>query len=841
MSSDRRSIFAFAAGRRAKWVVFLVWLVGIFIAAGPANLPGKFTDAENNESTSFLPGDAESTKALEATEDLQRGELAPAAIVYRRASGLTPADMRTIREDVQRLTQERFEGVVADGATAAAGGQQGGSSQGAGGGGGSAGAPSGQPAGCAGPTTEIPGQPSDYAPFVGPVCSRDGNAAIVTAYIKGNGEGDRILDPIDAWRDVVSDPGGGLEVKITGGAGYAADSIKVFENINGTLLLAAFSLVVVLLILIYRSPIFLFIPLAAVMFAEILARSIGYGISELGVTINGQSSSIMSVLVLGAGTDYALLIVARYREELHRSEDRHEAARAAMSSAGPAVLASAATVIAALFCLTIAKVNGTSGLGPIAAIGVACACLSMLTMLPALLTIFGRRAFWPFVPHTPRWAGALETPSGGLGRRIVEGSRIGSLLPVIGGCLLVFLLLPLVILNALLRMVTRGAIPSLIVGPLDRAIFKPYEVRRVKHEHMVDTTHGFWKRVGDRVAVRPTRVVVGTIVVLLVMSAGLGFFSTDLTTNEGFTGSVEAVEGQDLLAESFPAGASAPTDVVVPRESEVSAVTRAVEGVNGVESVSGPVAQGDRGVLVQATLDPEPYSTEAFDLVDPIRDAADSAAPGTLVGGPTAVEFDVREAAAWDSTVIPPIVLVVVFLILMALLRAVVAPLLLIGTVILSFLAALGVGYFAFEFIFDFPGSDPSLPLFAFVFLVALGVDYNIFLVARAREETLKHGTREGMLRALAVTGGVITSAGIVLAGTFSVLAVLPLVFLTEIGFVVAFGVLLDTFIVRSVLVPALVLRVGPKVWWPSRLARDDGPPSDTAEREAALAGTTSS
>jgi putative drug exporter of the RND superfamily len=839
MTTERRSIFAFAAGRRAKWVVFLVWLVGIFIAAGPANLPGKFSDAENNESTSFLPGDAESTKALEATEELQGGELAPAVIVYRRASGLTPADMRKIRGDVGRLTQERFEGVVADGATAAAGGQQGGSSQGQAP---SGGAPSGQLAGCAGPTTEIPGQPGNYAPFVGPVCSPDGKAAIVTAYIKGNGEGDRILDPIDAWRDIVSDPGGGLDVKITGGAGYAADSIKVFENINGTLLLAAFSLVVVLLILIYRSPIFLFIPLAAVMFAEILARSIGYGISELGVTINGQSSSIMSVLVLGAGTDYALLIVARYREELHHSEDRHEAARAAMSSAGPAVLASAATVIAALFCLTIAKVNGTSGLGPIAAIGVACACLSMLTMLPALLTIFGRRAFWPFVPHTPRWAGALEAPSGGLGKRIVEGSRAGSLLPVIGACILVLLLLPLVILNALLRMVSRGAIPSLIVGPLDRAIFKPYEVRRVKHEHMVDTTHGFWKRVGDRVAIRPTRVMVGTIVVLLVMSAGLGFFSTDLTTNEGFTGSVEAVEGQDLLAESFPAGASAPTDVVVPSESEVPAVTRAVEGVNGVESVSGPVAQGDRGVLVQATLDPEPYSTEAFDLVDPIRDAADSAGPGTLVGGATAVEFDVREAAAWDSTVIPPIVLVVVFLILMALLRAVVAPLLLIGTVILSFLAALGVGYFAFEFIFDFPGSDPSLPLFAFVFLVALGVDYNIFLVARAREETLKHGTREGMLRALAVTGGVITSAGIVLAGTFSVLAVLPLVFLTEIGFVVAFGVLLDTFLVRSVLVPALVLRVGPKVWWPSRLARDDGAEAraEAERREAALAGTTS-
>ena len=235
------------------------------------------------------------------------------------------------------------------------------------------------------------------------------------------------------------------------------------------------------------------------------------------------------------------------------------------------------------------------------------------------------------------------------------------------------------------------------------------------------------------------------------------------------------------------------------------------------------MAEGEQGTLIQATLDPPPYSTEAFDLVEPIRDSASGAVPGTVVGGASAVEFDVREAAGWDSTVIPPIVLVVVFLILVLLLRAVVAPLILIGTVILSFLAALGVGYFVFDLIFDFPGSDPSLPLFAFVFLVALGVDYNIFLMARAREETLKHGTREGMLRALAVTGGVITSAGIVLAGTFSVLAVLPLVFLTEIGFVVAFGVLLDTFLVRSVLVPAIVLKLGPKVWWPSQLAKTDG------------------
>ena len=821
--NSRRSLFAIAAGRRSKWVVFLVWIVGIFIAAGPAQLPTKFADAENNESTSFLPGDAESTKALTATEDLQGGELAPAVIVYERRSGLTPADLRKIQEDVKRLTSERFPGVVPDGATAAAGGEAGSSSEGPAPEGGQP--PTDQGAlreGCGGPTTTIPGQPEDYAPFVGPGCSADGKAAIVTAYIKGDGEGDTILDPVQFWRDTVSNPGGGLQVKITGGAGYGADAIEIFESINGTLLLAAVTLVIVLLILIYRSPIFLFVPLAAVIFAEILARSLGYGLSELGVTINGQSSSIMSIMVLGAGTDYALLIVARYREELHHTLDRHEAMAAAMRSAGPAVLASAATVIAALFCLTIAKVNGTSGMGPIVAMGVACAALSMLTLLPALLTIFGRRAFWPFVPHSTEWLAPEGVQAGRMRRRIADGPRVPATLMVIGASLIVLLLLPLVLLNALLHKASRGLIPSFIVGPLDRNVFKPYELRRFRHEHLADETHGFWKRVGDWVARQPRRVAIGSTAVLLVCCAGLAFFSTDLTTNDSYRTSVESVEGQDILSRHYPAGASAPVDIVVPGEGDVPAVRSAVARVEGVEAVSGPVARGDRGVLIQGVIEPEPYSTEAFDLIDPIRDAAHGAADGTLVGGASAVEFDVREAAAWDSAVIPPIVLIVVFLILALLLRAVVAPLVLIGTVILSFLAALGVGYFAFDVIFDFPGSDPSLPLFAFVFLVALGVDYNIFLVARAREEAMKHGTREGILRALAVTGGVITSAGIVLAGTFSVLAVLPLVFLTEIGFIVAFGVLLDTFLVRSVLVPALVLLIGPRVWWPSALAREE-------------------
>jgi RND superfamily putative drug exporter len=820
----RGSLFTFPAGRRAKWIVFGLWFLAIFIAAGPAELPSKFEDAESNEATSYLPGDAESTAALKATESLQNGEIAPAVIIFRRESGLTAADRRTIVEDVEKMTTKRFPGVIPDGATAAAGGKRQDTQA-------VPEAAKGLPPGCAGPTSTIPGQPSGYAPFVGPVCSPDGRAAIVTAYIKANGEGERIVDPVKDWRERIGNPPSGLEVKITGGAGFSADAIEVFEGINGTLLLAAVSLVIFLLIVIYRSPMFFFIPLAAVIFAEILSRSIGYGVSELGVTINGQSSSIMSVLVLGAGTDYALLLVARYREELHRTADKYEAMRTALESAGPAIFASAATVIAALLCLMIAKVNGTSGLGPIAAIGIACAALSMLTLLPALLTIFGRRAFWPFVPHTPETAPAAQLVSDRARARIVEGSGVGALVRVILACLLVLILFPLVLLNWILRILSGRRIPSLIVGPLDRAVFTPYEMRRHRLEHAADATHGFWARVGNRVAISPRRVMFGSLGVLLILCAGFAFFSTELTSEDSYRTEVESVEGQHLLEKSFPSGTTALTDIVVKNPADVETVKKSVEGVSGVEAVSPPVAEGPPGTLIQATLEPGPYSTEAFDLVEPIRDAAQSAEPAALVGGPTAVEFDVRDAAGWDSIVIPPIILLVVFLILIGLLRAIVAPLVLIGTVIVSFLAALGVGYFFFDVVFGFPGSDPSLPLFAFVFLVALGVDYNIFLVARAREETEKHGSEQGMLRALAVTGGVITSAGIVLAGTFSVLAVLPLTFLTELGFVVAFGVLLDTFLVRSVLVPSIALALGDEFWWPSTLSRPrersgEAPPS---------------
>jgi len=715
------SLFALPAGRLAKWLVALAWLA-IVVGIIGTNLPGKFADAEKNESTSFLPGDAESTKALEVTERLQGGEKAPTVIVYRRDGGLTAQDREAIERDVAELDRitQRFRNTTSFG---------------------------------------NPSDPESDTPYQ---LSEDGTTALVANQITGTGEGGDIIDPIEAYREAVSeDRDDGLQVKVAGPAGISADAIKVFEGINGTLVGAAFTLVIVLLILIYRSPIFWVLPILAVAFAEITARGIGWALTEAGVTVNGQSSAILSVLVIGAGTDYALLLVARYREELRRHEDKHEAMAIALRRAGPAIFASGLTVCAALLSLSLAKVNGTSGLGPVGAMGIAVAIVVMLTFLPAILLLAGRRPFWPFIPR-------------------------------VGG-------------------------------------------------HGADETHGFWRRTGDRVARRPVTVGIVTGGVLVAMALGLLNFSTGLTQGNSFRDSVESIEGQDLIARAFPSGQTAPADIVVPAGEDVAAVARAAAQVPGVADVTTrPVAQDARDTQLAAYLSVDPYSTEAYDVVPRLRDAVREVAPGALVGGPSAVERDLRAATVDDTILLVPIALAIVLVILAVLLRSLVAPLLLVATVVLSFAAALGVGAIVFDVIFGFPGSDPSLPLFAFIFLVALGVDYNIFLMARVREEAQRHGTREGMLRGLAVTGGVITSAGIVLAGTFSVLAVLPLTFLTQIGFVIAFGVLLDTFIVRSVLVPAIVLGVGPKVWLPSRLAKEPGgppPAAGTTLDEPELAG----
>jgi RND superfamily putative drug exporter len=680
-------LLALPAGRRTKWLVLAGGLVVLVIAGSFA---GKFDSVQKNEPVSYLPGQAESVKALKQVEKFASGQTLQAIVVFHRDVALTRADLTTIARDRASLVRRHP------------------------------------------PRTGAPSPPV--------VSPNRTTALLVLPLADPHGKGERITKPVDDLRHRVGKGAGGLQVRVTGPAGFSADAIKVFGKINGTLLLATAALVFVLLILIYRSPVFWLVPLVSVAVAEVSSRAIGYGLAQAGVTINGQSSGVLLVLVFGAGTDYALLLVARYREELRRHEDKHEALALALQRAGPAIVASGLTVIAALLCLSFAEVNGTAGLGPIGAIGVALAMLSMLTVLPALLAVTGRRAFWPFIP------------------------RFG--------------------------------------------------------EPGADETHGVWRRIGERVALHPRRVWLTALVLLAVMATGLLDLNTNLTSGTGFRGSVESVQGQRLLNQGFPAGASASSTVVVRNLARLGEVRLALQSQPGVAFV-GPVERGPPGAKFPVTLKVDPYSDAAFREIERLRRVVHRAGgPGTLVGGPTAEERDVRVSASRDNRVIVPIVLAVVFVILALLLRALVLPLILIGTVIASYAAALGVGSFAFAHVFHFAGEDPALPLFAFVFLVALGIDYNIFLMARVREEALQRGTRAGMVRGLAVTGAVITSAGIVLAGTFSVLAILPLVALTEIGTTIAFGVLLDTFVVRSLLVPALVFELGPRVWWPSTLAR---------------------
>jgi RND superfamily putative drug exporter len=681
------SLLTFPAGRRAKWVVLAAGLVVLVIAGSFA---GKFDKVQKNDPASYLPGKAESVKALDAEAKFPSGQRVDAVVVYHRDGGLTRADLTRIERDRAALNHPR---------------------------------------------------PLRAGPAPARVVSPHRTTALLVAPLSSpHGVSSKLLDAYDAVKARIGHGGGGLAVKVTGPAGFSADAIKVFNQINGTLLVATAALVFLLLILIYRSPVFWVIPLLSVAVAEVSSRATGYGIAEAGVTVNGQSAGVLLVLVFGAGTDYALLLVARYREELRRHEDKHEAVAIALRRAGPAIVASGLTVIAALLCLSIAEVNGTAGLGPIGAIGVGLAMLSMLTVLPALLAICGRRAFWPFVPH------------------------FGD----------------------------SGA----------------------------DETHGLWRRVGEWVALHPRRVWASALALLAVLSIGLVDLNSNLTSGNGFRGSVESVQGQKLVEKGFPAGVSAPSTVIVRDPTRAPAVVAALRRQATVAFVAPP-ERGAPGVKFDVTLKVDPYSDRAFAAVVALRRVVKRVAGrSALVGGPTAQERDLRASAARDNRVILPIVLAVVFLVLALLLRALLLPLVLIGTVIASCAAALGVGSFFFSHVFHFAGMDPTLPLFAFVFLVALGIDYNIFLMARVREESLRRGTRQGMVRGLAVTGAVITSAGIVLAGTFSVLAVLPLVALTEIGFTIAFGLLLDTFIVRSLLVPALVFELGPRAWWPSTLSK---------------------
>jgi putative drug exporter of the RND superfamily len=672
-------------GRRTKFLVLVFWLLVVGLA-GP--LSGKLTDAQQNDVAAWLPGSAESTKVLEIQQTFQSPNAIPAVIVYDRPGGLTATDRAKAAADAQQIAT--FEGVQ--------------------------------------------GRPT------GPIPSQDGQA-MQTLVIFDLGENGWNQAPgiADRIREIAGAPG--LAVHITGPFGQAADSASAFEGIDGVLLFATVGVVIVILLLTYRSPILWLLPVLSAAVALTVSQALIYLLAEYaGLVVNGQSAGILTVLVFGAGTDYALLLVARYREELRRHEDRHEAMAFALHRAGPAIIASAATVIVGMLCLVFAETNSTASLGPVAAIGVGVALLVMITLLPALLVICGRWLFWPVKPH------------------------YGSTEP---------------------------------------------------------TTRGFWARVGNRIARRPRFVWVVTALVLGTLSLGIVTLDANgLTNAESFTGRPDSIVGEEVVTRHFPAAGAGSPVAIVSAAAAADRVRSAASGVDGIGQLTEPVVRGDNAYL-EGTLSDPPDSPAAYATIDRLR-AAMHAVPdaGAMVGGNTAINLDLQNAAKHDRNLIVPIVLVVVLLILMVLLRSVVAPVLLIGTVVLSFAAALGTSALIFTYVFDFGGADSSFPLFVFVFLVALGIDYNIFLMTRVHEEAKRHGTRRGALIGLAATGGVITSAGAVLAGTFAVLATLPLVFLAELGFAVALGVLLDTIVVRSVLVTALNLDIGRHIWWPSALAK---------------------
>jgi RND superfamily putative drug exporter len=692
-----------------KWIVLAAWIVVFVVASGFAQ---KLTDVQNNEASSWLPSSAESTKALDKLKPFQDENDLPTTVVYHRDGGLTPDDKAAITAQVAEIQQ--MKGVT--------------------------------------------GQ------VLGPQFSDDGVAAqtLVTFNFGKNGWND-LPDTADKLREIAAIDG--VTVNIAGQGGQGADSAEVFAGVDGTLLFAALGVVILILLFTYRSPVLWILPIFSAMVALFTSEALIYFLAKYAdLTVNGQSQGILTVLVIGAGTDYALLLVARYREELRRHEDRHEAMAFALHRATPAILASAATVAIGMLCLTLAEMNSTAGLGPVLAIGVAVTLLVMITLLPALLVICGRWVFWPKRP------------------------TFGSPEP---------------------------------------------------------TASGLWARVGNRISVRPRAIWLGTAVVLAIACLGLLKLDTGgLNSAEQYTKVFDSVKGQQVLTEHGFADDSSPLQVVVnaDKADEVAAALQDVPGLGDPNTQIPPVG----GVkLITAPVQGDVADQAAFDTVKAVRakvhaiDGADA-----LVGGTSAIYLDIQKASARDNWVIIPIVLLVVMLILMVLLRAVLSPVLLIGTVILSFGAALGLSTLLFHGVFThlfeqgggFAHADASFPLFVFVFLVALGIDYNIFLMTRVREETQTRGTREGSLVALRATGGVITSAGLVLAATFAVLASLPLVFLTELGVAVALGVILETVVVRPVLVTALNYDLGGKIWWPSKLDRGGDTPDPGAsepERES--------
>ncbi len=712
---------SFVTGRRGKFVVLALWIVAFAIMSP---LGSKLQDETQNDTTSFLPESAESTRVVEVLdEEFDAGETTSGLIIYKRDGGLDAEDKQKILDDAELVQIANDDDI---------------------------------------PLTEDPVIP--FQPGAPPgIVSEDGSVAytvltVPTDFQESADWGKNVREIVEEEQPE------GLTVLLSGDLGFAADAEEVFGDLDATLLLATVILVLVLLGFIYRAVLVALSPLIVVFFAYTIANGFVYLYAKSGATVSDNGTSILIVLMFGVGTDYCLLLVSRYREELQRFEDKHEAMARALRRSGPAILASGLTVALAMLVLVLADARNTATLGPVAAIGVASAMVAGLTLLPALLTIFGRRGFWP------------------------RGKTVA---------------------------------------------YDP--------EHVTTARAGLWRRFGDRVLARPGLALLVTLVFFGAGMLGLLAYKVDYSTTTFFKKSVDSVEGFEVIGDAFPKGLTAPSTVLVTREdgevteTDLANATAALQEAPGVATATPTGLISDDGSTgsIDVILQGDPFKKSALDEVPGIRESVSDLGPGlsAIVGGGAAIQFDFDEATESDLRLIAPLALLVIAIILAILLRALVAPLVLIASVVISFLATLGISILIIRFVVGDAGFDASIPTFAFIFLVALGIDYTIFLMARVREEARTHGTREGMLRAIAVTGPVITSAGIILAGTFSVLMTLPVTFTFDLGLMVALGILLDTFIVRTIMVPAAVELIGDKIWWPSTAQGGGALSEDTGEQ----------
>ncbi|KRE39442.1 hypothetical protein ASG73_03730 [Janibacter sp. Soil728] len=695
------------SGSRVRVIAGIVVLLWFALAGIGGPLVGQLSSVQNNDQASFLPQSAESTRVAEQLPGFDADATLPLILTVESDGELSPAALGELQSWAKQLPSQSAEGV--------------------------------------------PGTVADYltAQRIPVIPSQDGQAAIAVVSLDAKAV-EQTVDETSISNllveDLRADLGpevSGASVMVTGPAGFAADLGEAFAGIDGLLLLVTLAVVLIILLVVYRSPVLPFVVLLTSIFGLSLAAVLIYPMASANwIQLSGQSQGILFILVVGAATDYSLLLVARYREELHSRDPMPALAIAWRQTLGP-VLASGGTVIAGLLCLLLSDLGNISGLGPVGALGILGAMVASLTLLPAALALLGRAAFWPSVPK-------------------------------------------------------RGTQPQ----------------------------HRFWSSVARRVTRRPRLTwVVTTAVLLVAAAAALTFPTSGITQAQFFTTQVESVDGQEVLDRHFDGGDQQPVRVIVPNDVVEEATGVLTDNADVTERIEAKESTTGAGTtLLSATLTVGSESEEARDVVRDLRTQLQEVDAGILVGGSTATTVDTDDASTRDYRVVVPAILLVVTLILMALLRSVTAAVLLVAVNVLTFAATLGVSAVLFTKVLDQPGADPSTPVLGFVFLVALAVDYSIFLMTRAREESLQVGTRRGIRRAVAVTGGVITSAGVVLAATFSALWVIPLLFLAQIAFIVAFGVLLDTIVTRSILVPAIAADLGNRIWWPQagRMAPDD-------------------